>query len=89
MDFAKSHQVGALPYMYGWVEVVGLEASTKFGSAVQITSSSCWRDFLTNSWLLRYLIPPWKLPLSQLSSSASPTSVTALFASYHLYPIAL
>ena len=75
--------------MYSSVKVVGLEASTKFGSAVQITSSSCWRDFLTNSWLLKYLMPPWKLPLSQLSSPASPTSVIAVFDSYHLYPVAL
>lgn len=72
--------------MYSWIKVVGLEASTKFGSAVQITSSSCWRDFLTNSWLLKYCMPPWKLPLSQLSSPASPTSVIAVFDSYHLYP---
>lgn len=75
--------------MYSWVKVMGLEASTKFGSAVQISSSSCQRDFLTNSWLLKYLVPPWKLPLSQLSSPAIPTSVIAVFDSYYLYPLAL
>jgi len=81
--------VVAYPSVYSWVKVVSLEASTKFGSAVQITSSSCWRDFLTNSWHCKYPELLWKLPLSQLSSPASSISVIAVFDSYHLYPIVL